>query len=110
MKKIFLFITAALLFLNACQHPDPLLPPISRDGINNFVASFVDDDSGDNMFTSEINHENQVITVVFPYNYPLGSNNVITLQDLSNMRVKADLDDNVFIEPKILYMDLSKEN
>ena len=75
---------------------------------NNLTASFPDDDSDDNSFTSEIDYTNHVITVVFPYNYPKLSDNVLQLSDLKKMRVIADLDNNVYVYPTLLFMDMTK--
>src|SRR5690554_2632295 len=94
MKYLYILITITLTFFASCQDPDPLTPSVSRDGINNFTAAFINDESEDNLFNSEIDHENRVITVVFPFNYPIGSTNVLEMSDLSRMRVKANLDDN----------------
>ncbi|MEA4850588.1 MAG: DUF5018 domain-containing protein, partial [Paludibacter sp.] len=113
MKNIFKFsiiATLCALCLVACQSPEDLTPSISREGINSITASFPDDNSDDNKFSSEIDFVNHVITIVIPYNYPLTSTNVMTLDKLTKMRVKANLDDNVTIEPALLYLDLSKEN
>lgn len=114
MKKIILSITTititALMFLNGCQQVEDLTPSISREGINSITASFYGDGSSENSFSSEIDYLNDIITIVFPYNYPRTSNNVLTMQDLTKVRVEANLDDNVTISPSLLYLDLSKEN
>lgn len=111
-NKILSLISSAIFLLGivACQSPEDLTPSISRNGINSITASFPDDDSDENIFTSEIDYTNRVITVVFPYNYPLTSNEVVTTTDLGKIRMKANVDDNVFISPTLLYMDLTKEN
>lgn len=106
----FIIIAVTVLFAVACQSPEDLTPSISRNGINSITASFPDDDSDENTFGSEINYDNHIITVVIPYNYPLTSNNVMTMDKLTRMRVKANLDDNVSLSPALLYLDLSKEN
>ncbi len=98
------------LLFQSCQTPEDLTPSVSKHGINNFIASFPDISSDDNIFDAEIDYENKIINVVIPYNYPTNSNNVITEDDITSMKVRANLDDNVMIEPKLLYMDLSKEN
>lgn len=63
----------------------------------------------ENRFTSEIDYQNRVITVVFPYNYRL-SDNVLEISALKKMRVIADLDNNVYISPSLLFLDFTKEN
>lgn len=113
-KKILSAISliALLLGMVACQSPEELDPSVAagRNGINNLVASFVDDDRDENSFESEINHESRVITVVFPYNYPRLSDNVLQVSDLKKMRVRAYVDNNVYISPSLLYLDMTQEN
>ncbi|MDD2245966.1 MAG: DUF5018 domain-containing protein [Proteiniphilum sp.] len=113
--KIYIYTTLTLLcsaffLLNGCQQVEDLTPSVSRYGINSLNASFYGDESSENSFTSEINYETGVITIVFPYNYPRTSENVLTTDDLKKVRVTANLDDNVTISPSLLYMDLTKEN
>lgn len=111
--KIFLILSVCFLFfsgLYSCQKVTDLTPSTSREGINSIVASFMNDESSENAFTSEIDHENGIIKIVFPYNYPRTSNQVLTMAQLTNVRVKANLDDNVTISPSLLYLDLTKEN
>lgn len=108
--KLTMALISILFVLNGCQTPEDLIPSVSRDGINSITASFMGDDSSENSFSSEIDHDNGIITIVFPYNYPTKSDKVLTLSELSNMRVSANLDDNVTISPALLYMDLTKEN
>lgn len=108
--KLIMALASILFVLNSCQTPEDLTPSISRDGINSITATFVGDDSSENSFSSEIDHDNRIITIVFPYNYPSKSDNVLSLAALNNMRVSANLDDNVTISPALLYMDLTKDN
>lgn len=113
MKNNILSILACfalLLGVNACHSPEELDPAVVKNGINNFIASFVDDDRDENSFSSEIDYQKHVITVVFPYNYPRLSDNVLQISDLKNMRVHASLDNNVYITPSVLFMDMTKEN
>ncbi|MDD4713548.1 MAG: DUF5018 domain-containing protein [Bacteroidales bacterium] len=110
-KIISLIAIASIVFGGfGCQEVEDLTPSISRSGINGITASFYGDESSENAFTSEIDSINGIITVVFPYNYPRTSDNVLTMSDLTKMRVTANLDDNVTISPAILYMDFTKEN
>ncbi|BEG99273.1 hypothetical protein BSYN_15380 [Bacteroides sedimenti] len=103
-------IFSLLLGMNSCVDVENLTPSVSREGINSIKASFDNDDSSENSFTSEIDYENGIITIVFPYNYPRTSENVLTMDKLKHVRVVANLDDNVTISPAILYMDLTKDN
>lgn len=110
--KILSLIAVASLLLgaNCCQEVEDLTPSVSHKGINSITASFLNDESSENAFTSEIDSVNGLITVVFPYNYPRTSDNVLTMNNLTKMRVVANLDDNVTISPALLYMDFTKEN
>ncbi len=107
---ISIFLCSILLLLSNCQQVEDMTPSVSRHGINSITASFYGDESSGNIFTSEIDYEKGIITVVFPYNYPRTSDNVLTMQDLMHMRIVANLDDNVTISPPLLYMDFTKEN
>lgn len=108
MSMIAIF--SLLLGMNSCVDVENLTPSVSREGINSITASFDNDESSENSFTSEIDYANGVITIVFPYNYPRTSENVLTMDKLKHVRVVANLDDNVTISPAILYMDLTKDN
>ena len=113
MKNKILSIVSVIAFLmgmSACHSPEDFNPTVERNIINNLTASFPDDDSDDNSFTSEIDYTNHVITVVFPYNYPKLSDNVLQQSDLKKMRVIADLDNNVYVYPTLLFMDMTQEN
>src|SRR5690554_1547548 len=113
MKKIYsilAILTASLIILSGCQQVEDLTPSVARDGINSLNASFYGDESSENNFTSEIDYENNIITIVFPYNYPRTSSNVLTMDDLKKERIEANLDDNVMVSPPLLYMDLTQEN
>lgn len=110
-NKIFKFIALGAILLTAgCHSPEELTPSESRYGINSITAKFMNDTRDENSFSSEIDYENGIITIVFPYTYPANSSSFLTMDDLTNMRVEANLDDNVTIEPALLYMDLSKDN
>ena len=113
MKNKILSIVSVIAFLmgmSACHSPEDFNPTVERNIINNLTASFPDDDSDDNSFTSEIDYTNHIITVVFPYNYPKLSDNVLQTSDLKKMRVIADLDNNVYVYPTLLFMDMTKDN
>ena len=113
MKNIYSILatlTAFIIILSGCQQVEDLTPSVSRHGINSLNAFFYGDESTDNLFTSEIDYDNRIITIVFPYNYPRTSDKVLTMNDLKKVRVVANLDDNVTISPSLLYLDLTKEN
>ena len=113
MKTKILTLACNLLLIFTwvgCQEPEEFHPNIERNGITNLTARFIDDDRDENNFTSEIDYQNKVITVVFPYNYPRLSDNVLDKSSLKKMRVFASLENNVYVTPKLYFMDLTKEN
>lgn len=113
MKYGFFLWTGVLALLagaGSCQTPEPFRPDMDRQAITNLIASFPDDERDANRFESEIDYENHRITVVFPYNYPPLSDQVLTLSDLCRMRVQAILENNAYVTPKLLFLDLSRES
>ncbi|MDK2840675.1 MAG: hypothetical protein PWQ17_180 [Anaerophaga sp.] len=108
MKRNIIFALALLLsFFSGCKEPDELLPSVSREGINSITATFPD---GTGEFTGTIVEGTNEIVIPIPYYFPVSSNNRVTEEMISNMRVRANLDDNVTVSPPLLYMDLSKDN
>lgn len=100
-------VIAFLTLLGACHQPDELLPPVSREGINSITATFSD---GTGNFIGYITEGSNQIVIPIPYYFPENSDNQVTTAQLSNMRVKANLDDNVTLSPGLLYLDLTKDN
>lgn len=108
MRKIFsLTLAIVLVILSGCQDPDELLPSVSRAGVNSISATFEDGSGG---FIGYISEDSNEIVIPIPYYFPESSNNQVTVEQMSRMRVKANLDDNVIVSPSLLYMDLNKEN
>lgn len=110
MKTKFNILSLILIVLfsaNGCQTPDDLMPSVSRNGVNSIVATFED---GTGEFTGYSEEGSDEIVITIPYYYPESSNNEVTQSMLTKMRVKANLDDNVVIEPSLLYLDLTKSN
>ncbi len=107
----YIALAASALFLASCQQPDyKLSEAVATKAINSITASFIGDTSDENKFSSEIDYENHVITIVFPYTYPANSKYNLEEDDLKEVKVVANLDDNCSIEPAILIMDLTKDN
>lgn len=111
-NRIFTILAslAVVLTLGGCQTPDDFTAVRDANALTSFTAKFVNDESDENVFKAEIDHVNHIVNVVFPYNYPRTSNNVLTVDVLTKMRVEAVVENNVVIEPALLYMDLTKEN
>lgn len=101
------FFLGVLGIMISCQKPDPLLPSVARKGINSITATF-EDGRGD--FIGEPAEDENKIVIPIPYFFPEDSENRVTSEDLKNMRVKANLDDNVVVDPPLLFMDLNQEN
>ena len=113
MKHLSKYFAVALsaLFMASCQQPDfKVSEAEATKAINSITASFIDDTSEENHFKSEIDYDNHVITIVFPYTYPANTTYNLTEDDLKKVKVVANLDDNCFIEPSILIMDLTQDN
>ncbi|MGD9558114.1 MAG: DUF5018 domain-containing protein [Mangrovibacterium sp.] len=106
-SKLITAIAFLVTILAGCQEPDELLPSVSRKGINSITATFPD---GTGEFTGYITEGTTEIIIPVPYFYPESSDNQITESMLTNMRVRANLDDNVIVSPALLYLDLSKDN
>ncbi len=107
---ILVSLFAALAFVG-CQTPDEFTAQRGEtNALTSFTAKFVNDESDENEFKAEIDYVNHIINVVFPYNYPRTSDHVLTVDVLTKMRVSAVVENNVVIEPALLYMDLTKEN
>jgi hypothetical protein len=104
-----------LVVLNGCQTPDELIPPVAHAGINSITAYFTDGngnilDPDNGKFTATIIEGNYNVEIPIPYYFPEISDDPVTTQMLSKMRMQATLDDNVTVEPALLYMDLNQTN
>lgn len=108
--NILSIIFSVLLLAAGCQKPHELISQREGTGINSITASFPGDDSMDNSFKGEIDMENHVINIVFPYNWPILSDEVLSEEKLKRVRMNANLENNVVIEPALLFMDLTQEN
>ena len=98
--------------LTGCQQPDELLPSVARLSLNSIVASFVHPVTGEiyGEFTGNTPEKGNEIIVVIPYYYPEDSEIQVTNEQLKKMRVRAILDDNVTINPPLLYLDMTQNN
>ncbi len=104
-RKIFAIILSTLLSVAGCHKPDELLPPVARNGINSITVSFAD---GTGEFTTVIQEGGSEIIVNIPYYFPENSMNQVTENMIKKVKAKANLDDNVVIEPALLFLDLTK--
>lgn len=108
MKYIFsLSFVFVLISIIGCQEPEELLPSVARDGINSITATFED---GTGSFIGKLTEESNEIVIPIPYYYPENSDNQVTKDQMSKMRVRANLDDNVTVSPSLLFMDLTNTN
>lgn len=114
--KLFSVLSGVVLLLSAgaCHSPEEYSTPLGRDGegsIQSFKAYFPDEDMGkENEFLGEIDYDNHTINVVFPYNYPRLSDNVLQLEAISRVRVVANLLSTVTLKEPITFMDLTQAN
>jgi len=95
-----------------CQQPEELLPPVAELGLNSVVASFVHPVTGElqGEFRGVATEGSNVIIVIIPYYFPENSENMVSVEQLKKMRVRAILDDNVTISPPLVYLDMSVDN
>lgn len=114
MKKLHIYISvlSAMLALAACHKPEYKIPDEGSVtiGFTSFTGKFLDDDRDENLFKSETDEVNHIITIVFPYTYPANSTQNLVEDDLKKVKVTANLDPGCSIEPGILFMDLTKDN
>lgn len=110
-NKITLIVLMAVILIgiNGCHSPEEALPIDGRQGINSITASLAYEDSPDNSFPGEIDHENQTITIVFTYNYPKLSDNVLPVEALKKVKIIANIENNIIISPPMGYFDLTKD-
>lgn len=101
----------ALLFGTAACH-DPEVAPIQHfdENITSLTATFYDDDRIENSFPAEIDHENGIIKVVFPYTYPALSESHLEAGDITHVRVQCNLVTGARMEPALTWLDLSKDH
>lgn len=112
MKNKLGLIILTILFLlgsESCQSPEEPIGIDRRDGIISVTASFPYEKHDDNIFSSIIDHTNQIITIVFPYNYPRLSDNVLPFEALEKVKITAEVDNNIIISPAMGYFDLTKD-
>ncbi len=102
-------LLALTLFTAGCKQPEATTPTGEKYGITSLSATFPGDDSSENLFAAEIDHEKGTIAVVFPYNYPRNTYQVLPQSALSKVKVAAELDNNATIAPALGIMDLTKE-
>ena len=106
-KLCISILLAGLCWMTGCQQPDDMTPPVARLSINSIIATFED---GTGEFVGTTPEEGTEIIIPIPYFYPANSNNQVMEAQLKKMRVRAVLDDNVIIEPPLLFMDLTQAN
>lgn len=110
MKK-FLYSIISLglaLGLASCQ-PEVLMPETSADPITSVTAK-VKINGADVEFTGYPVEGSNVITIEFPWFYPVESDNLLPLAVLSEAKMTAVLANNVVITEPITIMDLTQEN
>ncbi|MGI6074612.1 MAG: DUF5018 domain-containing protein [Fermentimonas sp.] len=107
----FLLVPAIFLLCYSCQSPEEIVEQAGEDriGLISVVASFPYENNTENNFPGKVDHENRVITITFPYNYPRLSDNVLPLEVLQKVKIVANVSNNVTVSPPMGYFDLTKE-
>lgn len=98
---------ALLVGLSACEQPHEFAPTKYDEHFDSLTASFYDDDRDENKFPAEVDYAAKTICFVFPYNYPEGSDNILTPDDLKMIRIQANLKTGLVIEPAFTNLDFS---
>ena len=94
----------------ACQSPEEIHPSPGLPMITGIKAKIFGDTIPDNNFTGEIDLEKCEIRIVVPYNYPVTSDALMTLERLTKVSVVADIENNVIVTPPLHFLDLSHDN
>jgi len=109
-NKIFYFV-ALLAILGGCHKPEIPVATDVDQGINSVSAQFASGEyktDANAKFTVQVtNPDQELIVIPIPWNYPEETDN---LTEITNMRITANLDDNVTVEPSLSSMDLTKQN
>lgn len=109
-NKIFYFV-ALLAILSGCHKPEVPVATDVDQGINSVSAQFASGDyksDANAKFTVQVTDpDKEEILIPIPWNYP-EETDIAT--EITNMRITANLDDNVIIEPALSTMDLTKKN
>ncbi len=101
MKKYIVLFTLSLAILWSCETPEDFSGTYTGDGIQLVIATFAD---GSGAFYSEGEAPyGDTVKIVIPYYYPEESDNVT---DISQMRVSANLPNNVMLTPALGVVDL----
>jgi hypothetical protein len=98
----FLLVPAIFLLCYSCQSPEEIVEQAGEDriGLISVVASFPYENNTENNFPGKVDHENRVITITFPYNYPRLSDNVLPLEVLQKVKIVANVSNNVTVSPQ----------
>ena len=109
-KKIFYFV-ALLGIMSGCHKPEIPVAKDADQGINSVSAQFATGEyksDANAKFTVQVtNPDQEEILIPIPWNYPEETDNNT---EITNMRITANLDDNVTIDPPLSSMDLTKKN
>lgn len=113
MKKNIISIFSGIALLTSvtcCQDPHEFQPDIQDEFFDSLTAQFYDDDRDENSFPAEVDYAARTITFVFPYNYPVASDNILVLNDLDKIRVSCNLKTGYVLNPPLVSFDFSKDN
>ncbi|MGM0530302.1 MAG: DUF5018 domain-containing protein [Bacteroidota bacterium] len=102
-RFISIIFVVLLAFLGACEEPEDFSDEYTDEGLEQITATFMDGSGG---FTPEEEPPfGDTVKIIFPYFYPEESDNEI---DISEMRLSANLPNNVTMEPGLSVHDMNE--
>lgn len=113
MKRSILYLLGILACFSACQDPEEVAPDTSRQGLTSLTAVFTTGQYKESEAVSyKISAEESTgdrFVIPVPWFFPESSDNETT-ENMTTMRVKAELNNNYTISPKLTVLDLTKDN
>ena len=109
-KSLYTIIALALLAAVSCTPEYPAPKEGEADTPLTSVTAYVSLNGYQGLEYTGYPDENNVVEILFPYYYPEDSDDEVAFLALTNVKVIANLANNVVLKDKISMLDLTKEN
>lgn len=110
-KNIISLFTGMLALVSACHSPEDVLPTVERQGITSLTAIFTNgkyvDKEIEKYKIQDVLADEYVIPI--PWFYPENSDEE-TDENITAMRIRAEIANNCLIDPPLTILDLTKNN